>query len=140
MDINWTSPGRLDPKLVEENLKASNESNTSLDIEASVATKQKDQDESESTSMNENPASMQAFDMIDEFTDDLAPKNLRITHKKTIDDSSSKRVACMDKILHDLKKNYDIEAKSSKNNEVASPFDVNEFMANILSTVETMIQ
>lgn len=90
------------------------------------------------------PAPVQAFDIIDEFTDDLEKnslKNFRLTHKKTIDESASnkRRVACMDKILNDLKKNLDQKTQLTDEQEETTTYqdDVTAVMNYILETIES---
>lgn len=102
----------LDPKLVEEKIGE-------LEKAANKADKSQLED-SMQTETVEKPSAAQTFDLFDELADDFdknsAVKNLRITHIKTAEDLSSKKVACMDRIIARMQKNYDIEAQVQEAN------------------------
>lgn len=114
--MNWTSPGRLDSKLVDEKLKERAETIKKAETEY----ERHEEAKNEPAEHDMNPGSASAVSLFDEYTDDLernSLKNLRLTHKKAAEDSNTKRVACMDKILHDLRKNYDIKPTAELEDE-----------------------
>ena len=135
-NIAWTSPGRIDPKLIEEtsSLKSKQESSQSQSISGVNAQEENnakvDQLSSDDT---ENP---KQFDLFDEFNSEMEQNEkieLKLTHSKRSED---KKVATMDKILFQMKKNREFESQLMDVGDESGNTNTNENVEPIQNDVK----
>lgn len=135
-NIAWTSPGRIDPKLIEEtsSLKSKQESSQSQSISGVNAQEENnakvDQFNSDDT---ENP---KQFDLFDEFNSEMEQNEkieLKLTHSKRSED---KKVATMDKILFQMKKNREFESQLMDVGDESGNTNTNENVEPIQNDVK----
>ena len=136
-NIAWTSPGRIDPKLIEEEsstFKSKQESSQSQSISGVNAQEENnakvDQLSSDDT---ENP---KQFDLFDEFNSEMEQNEkieLKLTHSKRNED---KKVATMDKILFQMKKNREFESQLMDVGDESGNTNTNENVEPIQNDVK----
>lgn len=111
LDISWRNPGRVDPSAYQAFHEKKLQKNTETEASNELIKEQIPSNESLTPTDDK-------FDLFNEFNEEEAEKedeifNLRLTHRKR---STEAKVACMDKILGDMKRNF-VTEKNMVNEE-----------------------
>jgi hypothetical protein len=119
LNISWKNPGRIDiEKFIlteKQNEEAANiRENTNNEKFASKC-------ENEATTINQ--AMNDKFDPFEEFNNEIESHgnqifDMRLMHNKSRENLNSKKVACMDKILDDIKKRYEYETELNQQTDL----------------------
>ena len=114
LNIEWKSPGKIDPIHIEKHKEEAFKIGENLNKEYNC-----DELKNEVATID----SSNKFDPFEEFNNEIENEDkqifdMRLVQNKSRENSNNKKVACMDKILDDIKKRYEYESELNQQKDL----------------------